>query len=481
MDFKTKKIKQENPTWNVIKDIWHNVWEQMGRLRFPVRFVKQGILIVSIFFILYIAFAGYSFIRNLQFDFSIPNIINNIFGQDLKTDRFGKTNILLLGVGGGLHDGPDLTDSIMIASYDHAKKTVSLLSIPRDLYVKITPGFYDRINIVYDFLSRKIGKEESMIQFIDLIKQITGLETQYYAKINFQGFKEVVDILGGIDVDVPETLVDEQYPVEDANGMFIRNERFVVQKGLQHMDGETALRYARSRHSTSDFDRGTRQHLVMTAIKEKALKEHYLTDSTSLRRLYYAVSSNIETDITINEMIRGAMLMKDISSDHIISAGLNDDNTKIGGFLYTPDRSLTNGAAVLIPDGSTVNNFDYYANIRRFVDIVTGSQEVFLQKAKISIINGTKVTGLGKTLRDKLTRFGFTIQNVSNAKSKEKIDTTTITVTEVQRFQVTLDTLKTFIIGEVISQPISSAETSIQENGPDIEIVIGQDYARYIP
>jgi hypothetical protein len=291
----------------------------------------------------------------------------------------------------------------------------------------------------------------------------------------------VVDILGGIDVQVPETLIDPEYPVEDANGTFLRNERFEVQKGLQHMDGETALRYARSRHSTSDFDRALRQQLVIAAIREKALKENYLSNPTALKRLFYAVSANLETDININEMIRGAMLAKDLPKDRMISVGLNDDNTKAGGFLYTPDRALTGGASVLLPDGASMNNFDYYTDIRRFVDIAVNNQEIFFQKAKIRILNGTKVSGLGKTLQDKLSRYGFNVAEVANPKNKVQVTKTAIYVLQPDRFKETVDALQTFILGDVIPQQLFEQDTAIQETVPDIEIVIGQDYARYLP
>jgi LCP family protein required for cell wall assembly len=481
MDFKAKKIKQESETMLKMKATMKTVKEKIPHITFPRQFIKYIVLAIGISFILYISFAGYSFIKNLQFDFSIPNIINNLFGQDLKTDSFGKTNILLLGVGGGNHDGPDLTDSILVASYDHAKKTVTMISIPRDLYVKIVPGYYERINVTYDYFNRKMGKEAAVKGTEDMIKQITGLDMQYYAKVNFNGFREVVDILGGIDVQVPETLIDPEYPVEDANGTFLRNERFEVQKGLQHMDGETALRYARSRHSTSDFDRALRQQLVIAAIREKALKENYLSNPTALKRLFYAVSANLETDININEMIRGAMLAKDLPKDRMISVGLNDDNTKAGGFLYTPDRALTGGASVLLPDGASMNNFDYYTDIRRFVDIAVNNQEIFFQKAKIRILNGTKVSGLGKTLQDKLSRYGFNVAEVANPKNKVQVTKTAIYVLQPDRFKETVDALQTFILGDVIPQQLFEQDTAIQETVPDIEIVIGQDYARYLP
>lgn len=128
-----------------------------------------------------------------------------------------------------------------------------------------------------------------------------------------------------------------------------------------------------------------------------------------------------------------------------------------------------------------MNNFDYYTDIRRFVDIAVNNQEIFFQKAKIRILNGTKVSGLGKTLQDKLSRYGFNVAEVANPKNKVQVTKTAIYVLQPDRFKETVDALQTFILGDVIPQQLFEQDTAIQETVPDIEIVIGQDYARYLP
>lgn len=488
---KTKKAIQSNSDPAVQEDSRASAGEASVWKKLKAVF-RYSVALVGIVVITYGAFYLYNFASALKFDFSIPNIINTVFGEDLKTDHFGKTNILLLGVGGGLHDGGDLTDSILVASLDQNKKTVSLISLPRDLYVKITPSYSDRINTVYDYFKRRSGHEEAVQSVEALMKKITGLDIQYYAKVNFQGFREVVDILGGVDIDVPETLVDPLYPLEDKNGVFIRNEVFKVEKGLQHMDGDTALKYVRSRHSTSDFDRARRQQLVISALKAKALKENYLTNPNQLKRIYYAISSNLETDITVGEAIRAASVAKDIESNHIISIGLSDDSTRTGGFLYTPDRSLIpNGASVLLPNGATVGSIDYYNEIRRLVDIAVSTPEAFIEKPVIKISNATKVTGLGNQLKNKLARFGFTVSEVANLKTTQKITDSKIYMKGDNTFSTTLEVLQTFVKGEVLlRRPADVVNVAANSNKnaptleaplPDIEIVIGQDYSTYLP
>ncbi len=517
MEFKARKIKEQNKVVQELKattkaalhktkaavgktrDFFEKTKEIMsktgvGAAKHPYTLIKTifryTIALAGTAVIAWGAFLGYQLASDLKFDFSIPNIVNTFFGEDLKTDSFGRTNVLFLGVGGGLHDGPDLTDSIMIASLDHTKKTVSLFSIPRDLYVKITPRYTDRINSLYDYVKRHSGHEEAITSMQELAKKITGLDIQYYAKVNFQGFREVVDIMGGIDIDVPERLVDTSYPLEDSNGVFIRNEIFKVEKGPQHMDGDTALKYVRSRHSTSDFDRARRQQLVISALKAKALKENYLTNPTLLKQLYYAVIDNLETDINVGEAIRTASIAKDIPSQNILSVGLSDDSTSVGGFLYTPDRSLTGGASVLIPNGGTASSPEYYTEIRRLADILSTYQEMLIEKIPLKITNGTKVTGLGNQLKNKLSRYGFTVGDVSNLKTNEKNTATKIYVRGENEHKVTQEVLQTFLRGEVVLRrdavldPVLNGNKNqpvLQPTEPEIEIVIGPDYATYLP
>ena len=479
MTFKAKKIKEASKMKKTMKELSDKVKPSFSSTPTKLfgRYVTVG---VGILFVLFIIMQGYSFIRNFRFDFSITQVVDTIFGADLKTDNFGRTNMLLLGTSGGGHDGSDLTDSIMVASYDHQKNTVTLFSIPRDFYVEVTKGRRDRINTVYGYYQRNFDTETAVEQMRTLLENITGLTIQYYAEIDFRGFVEVVDILGGIEVDVPERLVDTLYPIEDQNGRFLRHETFVVEEGVQTMDGETALKYARSRQSTSDFARSERQQLILAAIKEKALKEKYLTNPNSLKRIYYAINDNFETDITINEMIRGGRLAKDLDTNRIVSAGLNDDRTKLGGFLYAPSREFTNGAAVLVPEGSTVSDLDNYVIVRRFVDLLTTQQEIFLEKANIHISNGSRVIGLAGDLRDELTRYGFNVVSVGNTENREIFETSKIYVNAAEGFDDTIDSLRSFVIGDIAyRQPLSEGSDTSEEEY-DIEIIIGKDYDTYL-
>jgi anionic cell wall polymer biosynthesis LytR-Cps2A-Psr (LCP) family protein len=129
----------------------------------------------------------------------------------------------------------------------------------------------------------------------------------------------VVDTLGGIDIQVPMTLIDNAYPV-DRNGTYTT---FRVNSGQQVMDGATALKYARSRHSTSDFSRSSRQHDVIKAIMDKFLKTENVTNISVLRELYSQYTKIVTTNISYQEMLGMVSKLEDL--DTMISNGLTSE------------------------------------------------------------------------------------------------------------------------------------------------------------
>lgn len=433
---------------------------------------KIVIVGLAIFAVGGVAVAVYNSVSNVPLTLSLPAIVNTLGGTDLKTDANGKTNMLLMGTGGGAHSGGTLTDTMIVASYDHSKGTLTMVSIPRDLYVRASgrsgSGSMMRINQVYDSLVKARGKDAAMPELQGVVQKITGLTMQYYAKVDFQAFVETVDILGGIDVDVPKRIVDTLYPVETDDGVFIRNETFIVEQGMQHMDGRMALKYVRSRHSTSDFDRGLRQQQVLIALKDKAEQTNYLTSASKIRQLYSVISRNLETDVSLQEMVRGAYFASKTDRSKVVSVGLTSEGGKPGSVLYPPDRSLTGGAAVLMPIGSTVYREDF-GIIRRFVDTVVNMPEIYTEKVPIVVSNGTKRSGLAQLGKSYLTQAGFTV--VETANSAEKLEKTRIVVSEEFLASKTVEYLPLFLPAEVVTRPLDPNG----ETGSYVEVILGND------
>jgi LCP family protein required for cell wall assembly len=240
-----------------------------------------------------------------------------------------RLDILILGIRG--ENDPDadaagalLTDTIMIFSYDKLSKKSSLVSIPRDLYVKIY-GKGNKINAAYEY--GLINKEG--IEYVKkLISQITGVFIDHAVVVDFSSFEKLIDHLGGIDITLTKPFKEE------GQWGYV----FELPAGKNHLNGQEALYYARSRYSTSDFDRAFRQQQILFAIKEKIVKLNLITDPVKILSLFNLLNKNIKTDINIweikdlidmgNEIINSANIKKEVlSTDNLLyqSVGPNKE------------------------------------------------------------------------------------------------------------------------------------------------------------
>ncbi len=428
---------------------------------------RWGVLLVALIVSFLLIFGGlYALFSNI----GLKGLVFS-FGESLEQDYNNRTNFLLLGTGVlGQNEGSDLTDTIMLGSFDHNAKNVTMLSIPRDFYVKHETLGGQRINQIYD---SAVNRYEDNQKAIDVLRQeverITGVEIHYYAKVNFEGFKDIVDAVGGIEVDVKESIYDSKYPKDGT----LFYETFSIQKGVQTLDGDTALKYARSRKTTSDFDRARRQQEILFAIKTKAMQREILTSPSKIKDLYYSVSDNLETDLSIREIIEMANLGQDINREKIASYVLNDDPTQCGGFLYPPERALYGGAAVLRPISES---YDY---IHGFVDLILSKQEK--SGSKIQVLNGTKTPGLAGEVKMKLQRYCFDVIRFGNARN-QKIDETILYFKgmkdeegNVERPE-DLDIIKGIVPGADSSDIPEKYFESQYVSDADVIIELGQDY-----
>jgi LCP family protein required for cell wall assembly len=185
-----------------------------------------------------------------------------------------RITVLLLGVDQRPDDpSPPRTDNMIVVTFEPEIGRAGMISLPRDLFVPI-PG-YDRnrkINTAYVIgeTSSYPGGGGALAK--RTVSEFLGYPIDYYIKVNFEGFERFIDLIGGVDVDVPKTIHDDQYPTIDYGYT-----TFHVDAGFQHMDGATALRYARTRNADNDFERAKRQQLVLLAIKDQMLQNKLLT------------------------------------------------------------------------------------------------------------------------------------------------------------------------------------------------------------
>ncbi len=488
MTFKTKKIRRRAPL-KPFKKIKHFVASLAGLLKTlpPTSknyFIAGILLIFGIFVVLKVTAIAYNTVSN----FSPKKLIMKV-GSDLKKDEHGYTNIVLLGDGGHKRDGADLIDTIMVASIDYEKNSISLLSIPRDFYIypnkELGIIYGGRINELYRNHKNILKDEDSRFQlFKKEAGNIVNLDIQYYLRVDFNAFVEVVDSLGGVTVDVKKKIYDPYYPNATDNGHVL----FTVDKGIQEMDGEKALKFVRSRKTTSDFDRAARQQQVIEAIQEKALSKDVLGSAGKLKNLYYAVENNINTDMTLREMISLAGFAQGLDHSHIVQKVIHDDPGQEGGFLYTPERELYNGQFVLVPFGG---NNDL---IHKYSDLIFNQREVYYNQARIDLLNATKLSGIARNAAYQLNRFGFNIEEIDNYRDsngeKEYLKESVIEYhdyTEDEtglikaKYQSTLNALDAFVKGR---KTASSSYLTTKEEGKkvyeggkyNISIILGEDY-----
>ena len=246
-------------------------------------------------------------------------------------------------------------------------------------------------------------------------------------------------------------------------------------KGLQHLNGKTALKYARSRETTSDFDRSKRQQQLIMAIKESALKANIIFSKEKISNILEIIKANINTNITIEEILTLGSIAKDYSKDSIITRLIHDDPTRCGGFLYTPERSYYGGAFVLVPAGG-------FETIHKYADLIFGFSAIAKENSKIQILNGTLRAGVAGETKQILQRFCFNILKFGNAEKKDFSQTTyyyKIKLDEkgeqIDSRPLTLDFLKKLIPGKEV-EGIPQKYIDLGYTDSDIILELGTDY-----
>jgi LCP family protein required for cell wall assembly len=232
------------------------------------------------------------------------------------------------------------TDTMVLLMADPVNKRASILSIPRDLFVDI-PGYgLNRVNAAYVFGGPDLS--------VNTVQYNLGVRVNYYVMIEFNVFVTLVNQIGGVDVNVTKAINDPTYPSYDFG-----YSPFYLTAGQQHLDGETALKYARSRHDSDDYDRARRQQQIIFAIRDKVLNLNMLpTLIQNAPGTYTTLRDDIDTNMTLDQMISLTLLVKDIPRDNI-RTGVIDAN-------YVLDYTTPEGASVEIPNRANIGQLLSY-------------------------------------------------------------------------------------------------------------------------
>jgi LCP family protein required for cell wall assembly len=264
-----------------------------------------------------------------------PQPVTGLTGETLPDwEEEERVNILLLGIDKRPDEYYARTDTMILITIDPSTGEAGMLSIPRDLWVTI-PGYGEkRVNTAH-YLGDKNGYPGGGPALaMKTVQYNLGVPVHFYVRVDFDGFRRIVDTLGGIDIDIPQTINDPKYPDENYG-----YDPFYIQAGRQYLDGDTALKYARTRATGgADFDRARRQQLVLFAIREQALAIDVVP---KIPELWTTMADTVQTDLQLVDILELTKLSDEISGDDIQSEVID--------YTMTVDYKTNSGAQVLLP------------------------------------------------------------------------------------------------------------------------------------
>lgn len=314
--------------------------------------------------LLILGFITVSLVIARQFGFASLMTPFSVFSQMVgnkleQTD--GRTNILILGIDKKLSmPRSSLTDTILVVSISKREKNAVIISIPRDLWINFNNLYRGKINSAYSVGGMELTHK--------LASNILDLPLHYYGLIDFDGFKQAIDLLDGLDIEVEREFDDYVFPRPGYENALPESERWQhihFDKGLQHMDGERALQYARSRHALgpegSDFARARRQQKVLLALKARVLSAENLINPTKITELFSTFKKSVETNIGVWEAQRFYDLVKDIKQEDFKTIVINGGQAGEPQFLYHPEETEPyDGVWVLVPKAGDFSEIHRY-------------------------------------------------------------------------------------------------------------------------
>ena len=388
--------------------------------------------------------------------------------NQLKGEENGRINILLLGTAGEHKPGGNLTDTVIIMSVDTKNKKVAMFSLPRDLYVKIPDTqSHAKINSLYP-IGIKMNEGVNIIK--KSVEEITGIELNYYLVINFEGFKKIIDQIGGINIISQRDIYDTRYP-----GQNYSYETFSLSKGFHVLDGETALKYVRQRHGDpeGDFGRAKRQQQVIQAVKNKLFSVKTLLNVITLNNILNTLEESIKTDITFEDIDGFIKLSQEVDMQNINN--IVADAWKKDSLLKVSHVTLGNASAfILIPRiGNYSEIHDLEKNIFNLDELKKRQDAIVEEKAKIGIINNSGESQLNTKIKNLLTE-KLNIKNVYYIQKSQDIVVSQTKITDNS------NGIKIFTLDELIKKlPATLSNEPIDTTTPayDIIITLGSDLA----
>jgi LCP family protein required for cell wall assembly len=355
-------------------------------------------------------------------------------------------NILLLGIDKRDNEPIDGTrsDTIILASIDPVTKSAALVSLPRDMWVSIPgctaregcTGGQQRINVAHAIGGPDLAVKTVVADF--------GVPIQFYARVDFRGFQQLVDAAGGVIIDVDWPVKDDEYPTPDYG-----YQRIYFGPGPQLMDGAQALEYARSRHGMNDFARAGRQQKVILGLRNRALQLNMLSKAPELISI---IQSSVTTNLSPVQMLALAKLVSEIDRDNITNVVIDTNYVR----PFTGD----DGADLLDPNVPAIKRA--IANAQRSA----AHPEL---RAKIEVLNGSGLPGLGQRAADYLTAQGFNVVHIAAAeRSDYRASQIEVLTQDNGAAQALVDTLR---LSDAAIDTVPTPDAVA-----DVRVVVGQDF-----
>jgi polyisoprenyl-teichoic acid--peptidoglycan teichoic acid transferase len=323
------------------------------------------------------------------------------------------------------------TDTLLLFVADRATPHVAMISVPRDLWVSVPGHGEERINAAYELGGSQIAKQT--------VSNVLGQRVDRYLLIGLQGVRDIVDAVGGVDVDVAQPIHDDAYPTDDYGTISVD-----IPAGRQHMDGETALQYARTRHQDNDFGRIARQQQVLGAVRTALLNP---LNWPRIPAVGLAAQRSITTDLSpLDGIAIAAAVLRDPGEP---------DRLVIDTSLVNP--VLGDGGAALL---------EARPELRPAVARFLGSSGGAPISATVEVLNGAGVAGLARSTAERLTQRGFTIANVGDAAASQA---QTIIQVRPEARRAADD------VASALGVPRSRITEVSNLSGADIRVVLGAD------
>lgn len=403
----------------------------------------RTILLVLVGFLLLIPAFGYATLQGWVPEPVITGLARLFVGRQddailWRADQ--PANVLILGLQiGGASTNP-LTDALMVGSYQ-PDGSVSLLSIPRDLWVEIPGHGEARINEAF----QDGGPFEAMMT----VQQNLGVPVNYYALVSYEAFEKLIDDLGGVTIDVPQDIDDPTFPAADE----IHYEPFHITQGIHHLNGHEALRYARTRHADTDFGRAGRQQQVLMAVKEQLMKPaNWVKLPTIMRDVRALVRTNFPFDQA------AALGLRLLRADDVQREVLQYQNKAVSGFTTAA------GASVLMPNDRVISEI-----VER---LFSPSLAYFSEGVTVRVDNGNGYRGAATLYGNLLEGLGATVTEPGDA------DRNDYPTSKVRVYGGSAAALRE---GRLIAAMLGAEfEEARGSSKPEIVVTLGRDFAPYV-